>query len=190
MNDILLLQDKQRQTEDSLLTLLNDLDMDMADAELVYENPDDEFEQFDNLMAGIADVVKESEDAIKANASEQLLKSIASVMKKKVMQLEEEQVNTILNNLSVGLLIARNNIADNNIVLDPALLDFKIKIDAGQIPKSILVDYEDTLACFTQKNEFLLVKGSFGYQILKGKKGFHNQEDMLCKTQISLISNR
>lgn len=181
VNDIVVLQEKQRQTEDSLLTLLNDLDMDMSDAESTYKAPDDEFAQFDKLMAGIAEVVKETTESMRSKTSERLLTSVASVMKKKVLQLEEEQVNTILNNLSLGLLIAKNNIAENNMVIDPTVLDFQIEIDAGQIPKSILVDYEDTFACFTKKNEFLLVKGSFGYQILKGKKGFHNQEDMLCK---------
>lgn len=179
--DILILQNKQKTAQDSLLTLLNDMDMELDEDDFSYDTLDPEFKQFDYLMEGLAQVIDNTEKEKKdKEIEEKLLKSIAGVMKKKVEEMEEESLKNIVRRLSIGLVIANNNIAENNIVVDPNLLNFEIEVDVGRIPKSILVEHETTYLTFSKKNEFLIVKGSFGYQIFKGKKGFFNLEEMLC----------
>lgn len=185
---MMILQDKQRRTEDSLLTLLGDLDMELEDEDFSYKATEDpDFKQFDALMTGIAGVIDLSLENSQQKKEEKsifemkLLTSVAGVMKKRVEELEQESLNTIVRSLSEGLIIARNSIAENNIVIDPTCLDFKITSDVGKIPQSILVNHEDTVVAYTKKNDFLIAKGSFGYQILKSKKGFYNVEEMLCK---------
>lgn len=190
MKDIVTLQEKQKKTEDSLLTLMNELDIDSHEEPYIYNPMDKEFEEFDKLMESIAHILK-TNDIIKSEKNsiipDKLFESVAKVMKKKVEEQRNKELEELVEKLSMSVFITGSRIAGETIVVDPDTLDLRIQTDVGQIPNSILGEYEDTLTAFTKKNEFLIIKGSFGYQILKQNRGYYNHEEMLCKLLIDYI---